>query len=150
MKKARYIQAEHCLQELPTLDKPDLAKYNNDHFLFYGPLKRYEEHLASLRKIPCSPGSVWEDGKVYEEGVDYEIYDNDPLGLMLNEKQILEAISITKDSGENRTWEIFREDFQSYADRILRDKGASSKETFDAINDTIEELKKYYTITRKQ
>lgn len=43
--------------------------------------------------------------------------------------------------------ELFRDDFQAYADRILRDKGASNKDVFDAINDTIQELSKKYNIT---
>lgn len=43
----------------------------------------------------------------------------------------------------------FRDDLQVGVDRILRDKGASNKDVYDAINDVVIELSKEYNITKK-
>lgn len=44
--------------------------------------------------------------------------------------------------------EFYKDDFNSFTDRILRDKGASNKEIYDANNAAFEELKNNYTIIK--
>lgn len=53
-----------------------------------------------------------------------------------------------KQGGQDDT-AFYRGDFQAYADRILRDRGASNKDVQWGINETINELKSKYTIKRK-
>lgn len=40
--------------------------------------KEYNDHIATLRTIPCRPGDFWEEGKLYEEGKDYVIGEGIP------------------------------------------------------------------------
>jgi hypothetical protein len=34
---------------------------------------KYEDHISSLRELPCAPGSVWEEDRIYEENKDYSL-----------------------------------------------------------------------------
>lgn len=70
--KSIYNREKHSFQEQPQLNKPSgdqyrlMEDYKEDQ-------REYESHVANLRTIPCRPGDVWEEGRLYEEGKDYEI-----------------------------------------------------------------------------
>lgn len=82
---ATYIAEENCLQELPTMEKPEPPLkpiYRRQFEPYYEELKEYERkrdqynaHLATLRRIPChdSCRGLWVEGQMLEEGVDYKI-----------------------------------------------------------------------------
>lgn len=52
------------------------------------------------------------------------------------------------DKEEEQAWRIFKDDLWNGVQRILRDKGCASKEVFDAINYTSDELRKQWTVSR--
>lgn len=62
---------------------------------------------------------------------------------------IIEHLPDVRKTIEENTLELYMGDFQSYVDRILRDKGASNKDVYDAINETICELNKTYQILKR-
>lgn len=65
--KSKYIAASDSFQEQNELPPPqgnDL-QYNRD----------YAKHIQSLRNIPCRPGDKWQEGFVYEEHLDYTVYE---------------------------------------------------------------------------
>lgn len=62
---SKYNKSKHCLVEQNHLPPPrgnDL-QYSRD----------FSKHVQSLRTIPCQPGTIWEEDRVYEEGKDYEV-----------------------------------------------------------------------------
>lgn len=50
---------------------------------------------------------------------------------------------------EDRAWDSFTDELQIGVQRILRDKGAASKEVFDAIADTVNKLKEDFSMNKK-
>lgn len=76
----------------------------------------------------------------------YELWDWDTIN---NRQAASYEFEWLDESIEGGILEKYRGDFQAFSDRILRDKGASNKDVYDAINDTIEELSKHYDICLK-
>lgn len=62
---SKYNKSKHCLVEQNHLPPPQ----GND--LQYS--RDFSKHVQSLRAIPCQPGTIWEEDKLYEEGKDYVI-----------------------------------------------------------------------------
>lgn len=83
--KSLYIKAEHVFQEQPELKEPNKKDFQKcvarpfhevdivTDAKYYDEVKKYDAHIASLRKIPCRPGDIWQEGVVYEEGKDYVV-----------------------------------------------------------------------------
>lgn len=77
---AIYDTKENTLTEQPEVEKP---KYTLGHWAVGTALydfyemkwREYNAHVAACRTIPCSPEcrGVFENGKVYGEGKDYEV-----------------------------------------------------------------------------
>lgn len=81
--KSLYIKAEHVFKEQIEMEEPLMlhrerygdhkADYQRDLFNYSCNLEIYKEHIDSLRKVPCRPGDIWQEGVVYEEGKNYEL-----------------------------------------------------------------------------
>lgn len=71
---ATYSLQDNTLTEQPGLDKPEQYFFSHK-FAYEEAMAIYRAHLATLRTIHCSPEcrGLFEIGKVYEEGKDYEI-----------------------------------------------------------------------------
>jgi hypothetical protein len=80
--KAIYDASANSLTEQPEMEKPEPHKHIG--FLLYDEQKRkqyhkemdeYSAHIASLRKLLCSPEAVnsFRHGIQYEEGKDYKV-----------------------------------------------------------------------------
>lgn len=74
MTRAKYIADTNELQELSSMEKPDQYSFSHK-FAYEDAMAAYNNHLASLRSIPCDPScrEVFKGNQEYEEGRDYEI-----------------------------------------------------------------------------
>lgn len=75
----KYDPDSHCLREVARMEKPTWVPM----VLSSLAQQQYNNHLASLRVIPCAPGSKWPEWEL-EEVVDFEIlptttYQTDPM-----------------------------------------------------------------------
>lgn len=82
---ATYIAEENCLQEEPTMKKPELWEYFDEAVYqdestfrdddFKKAIREYKAHLATLRKIPCDTSckGLWADAQKLVENVDYKL-----------------------------------------------------------------------------
>lgn len=82
--KSKYIASSHSFQEQQYLERPIAPKiedylmghetyFNQDWYNFNGNLEIYNDHIKSLRLIPCRQGDRWQEGILYEEGKDYTV-----------------------------------------------------------------------------
>lgn len=73
-----YHKETHSLRQKPTMEEPLEVFYHpgspeyNYQMRLWG---SYNNHMASLIKYPCAPDTVWEEGKEYVEGMDFEAYE---------------------------------------------------------------------------
>jgi hypothetical protein len=70
--QSKYDKSRHVLVDQSELSKPLRIHYTDD-YNYQCNLKIYHDHIASLRELPCVPGSIWEEDRIYEEGRDYKI-----------------------------------------------------------------------------
>lgn len=79
MKQFRVIKTEtgKALKEEPTMKAPEVK--NNDFFLAYGHIKKYEQHLSSLKQYPIAKeyeNSFELDDVIQEDEFEIEDYCN--------------------------------------------------------------------------
>lgn len=104
--------------------------------------------LPTQSQIPVTPGSLTitavplEDKQSSQKKLITEIMEEDQKDGLYGQ------LEVEKQGGQDDT-AFYRGDFQAYADRILRDRGASNKDVQWGINETINELKSKYIIKRK-
>lgn len=148
----------------------NMAVYHNDMYHYECNRQIYLEHLTACKSEQIDydrslfPGVVeFVPGKNCE--IEYEVY-KEIKGQMpgwyrstpIQYEQYFEskrrkiaipvAIPIKQES-ENKVYDFFKDEFIAYADRLLRDKGASSKDVFDCLELAFEDLKPQFTIKRK-
>ena len=59
---SKYDKSRHVLVEQNSVTNPTMGE-------------RHKNYESLLRTIPCVPGSIWEEDKIYEEGKDYSVLD---------------------------------------------------------------------------
>jgi hypothetical protein len=74
-----YHASTNTLKQVPTMEKPGIvperyAPYSTEYYACVARWRQHENHLASLKEIPCEPGckEVWKDGQEVEEK-DFEV-----------------------------------------------------------------------------
>lgn len=142
---ATYIAEENCLQLLPTIKKPELWEYFDEAVYqdestfrdddFKKAIREYEAHLATLRKIPCSPEPGFKDGEKYTEGVDYEIKGAGDWKWSYQLKGNIFAIPLVPVKSEDELW--------LQAIHYLRNNPALSDNT------KVADLKAMFTINKR-
>jgi hypothetical protein len=110
--KCIYDASDNTLQEQSEMEKPYnyglIDEMMRKDFLVgvsegaISDVKRYNAHIASLRRLPCSPEVVnsFRHGGVYEEGKDYEV-----TGLYMGtEKEGMYAVPLQPPESEDADW----------------------------------------------
>jgi hypothetical protein len=163
--KAKYNAAENTLQELPEIEQPlplpdfidhgnHWGDYNRDVYNYECNLEIYNDHVNSLRTIPCSPeaATVFKDGEVYEEGKDYEVK---PVPYDMS-GPVLTAFPLPRPVQEDDLQKIFdgiKAQCQNSLSDLTSGRGLSSKDYVriyeDSVFEFIEHLKKEFVLTRK-
>lgn len=65
----------------------------------------YQQHLDTLRVIPCAAGHSWEDGKEYVEGKDYKIDRRDDIDNDIIIEVVIPCSPLP--SNEDELWEEY-------------------------------------------
>jgi hypothetical protein len=110
--KAIYDTSDNSLQEQSDRENPfpppdyecyagDIFEYNAALENYRRELKEYSAHIASLRKLPCSPEAGFKDGQVYELDKDYEVV----LHYYAPDDKELRAVPLDPLKGEDEDWE---------------------------------------------
>jgi hypothetical protein len=146
--KAIYNSSTNTLTEQPQREKPAIHPSNCDfgsatYNLYYFQWQHYNDHINSLRTIPCdeSGRGVFIDGKEYEEGKDYRVttallrVEAHPF---LAPKEGPFAVPLSPPVQEDKLWEEII--------RLITDRFTLGK----SIPSIIAELKSKATITKKQ
>lgn len=83
-REALYHADTNELEELPSIEEPTVEQCWNEavndrergpYYLvrYDRKMKAYRDHLASLRRLPCSPQPGFKDGEKYVENEHYEV-----------------------------------------------------------------------------
>lgn len=70
---SKYNKLKHSLVEQPAMEEPGTVEDYHTINSYKEAMNEYMAHCNSLRAIPCQPGTIWEEDKLYEEGKDYEV-----------------------------------------------------------------------------
>lgn len=140
---ARYNAIDNSLQELPAVKK-EICLRGISPGLCSSILgmdcdcKVYEDHVKSLRRIPCSPEcDKWTNGDTLTEGKDYEIKGADEWKWCLQLKGNVFAAPVVPAQSEDELW---KEIFNDVIPRRFIDLN---------IDEAIAELKKHFIITKR-
>lgn len=139
MTRAKYIADTNELQELSSMEKPDQYSFSHK-FAYEDAMAAYNNHLASLRSIPCDPScrEVFKGNQEYEEGRDYEIKEVTVPADHWQDvpTKRLRAFPITVKT-EDELWREALDTLVGAGHYAVR------------ANHVIEELKKHYTLIKK-
>lgn len=163
MRKVIQHESKTYLAPMPVVEKPAIPEYQQLGSLefiqskekYYNQSKAYIDWLSSW--IECTG---FEIGQEVEEG-EWEMrarvcgvhcfpVDTDQVcnGYCMNKALFPPKVAIPKQQPERRDgYDYFKETFLAYVDRLLRDKGVSSKEVFDCLELALEDLKTDFSIT---
>lgn len=130
IRKGQYDWADEVIDELHKFQSGQIDNYKISR-------KRYRDVMffhridSSLFKkgLPSRPEAY---SKLYEMAKNYPKWKEDQPRIR-----------------EQKAWDSFTDELQIGVQRILRDKGAASREVFDAINDTVAVLKQKFSIDKK-
>lgn len=162
----KYNAEYKLLHEQPRMEKPERMSFGASGHLFQckclscysfnEATKKYDQHITTLIHIAPAFPDQFTEGKVYEDGeIEIKVrVKDDPLyevvwGEPFREKVAYLVADQQGEDEQDKAWQYFIGDFQAMVDRILRDKGAASKEAFDAINDVFSELSKGWILSKK-
>jgi len=138
--KTRHVLVEQSEQEKPIAQDSDLKAFKIDDF--FHRVGEYEMYIASLRTIPCAPGSIWEEDSLYEEGIDYEIKGADEWKWCYQLTGNIFAAPIPK---EDDMWMSIIYKVLSQSENIFSPMMDGKR----IKKDLCEEFAKHYTITKK-
>lgn len=126
--KAIFNKDTNSITEQAEMEKPKkpLGPVHISTAYSYDRLRdKYDEHIASLRTIPCSPScaDLWKDGQVVEEGRDYEVIAGTNL---VNGKrfEIAEPVAPTEQPQED-IWQEFMDDVYEFTGVRLHERALS-------------------------
>lgn len=70
--KSIYIKQQHCFQE--QIPEPRQKDFDNmDDFL--SAVNVFTVKVETMRTIPCRPSDIWQEGVLYEQNLDYTVYE---------------------------------------------------------------------------
>lgn len=174
---SKYNKLKHVLVEQPQMKEPEKPEehsfidgfrdYNSALHVYYSELAQYKQHIASLRTIPCQPGSIWEEDRLYEEGVDYKVLaylkdgktfhdmpSMEKVAIPIPKEHPLEAAGISYRGGElPKEDDLWKELLATFATGHSLITIEIAKGNFPSAANMAEQvinnLKKSYTITKK-
>ena len=138
--QSKYDKSRHVLIEQSQMEEPDkemMQEAGLDDEIINEFISDYNAHVASLRTIPCHESFKGEDGKIYEEGKDFEVVfeETDSGGHWSVKSLEIYAAPIPK---EDDLWNAAIEIYED-----MRPLGKLHR------SNMIKELSKHYTITKK-
>lgn len=158
--KARYDLPTNTLEQLPSMEKPDIQEFVNPIWCptgycpaYHKEITEYNAHIASLQRIPCDPScrEIWADKGEYEEGKDFEIAGAGDWKYCYQLKGNVFARPLSAPVEQDELWTEVAKDIALMHSEFWIDR---SKLGFDKaygnLHEKMNKLKSKFSLTKKQ